>query len=91
MKFLEDANPSKKLKPSSDNLMHAEENSAKTLSDELLALDNQMKYFQMPPFIEGNWDATIDAFLNGDATQDGGNPMDLWNFDDFPAMAEGVF
>ncbi|KAK5792446.1 ethylene-responsive transcription factor RAP2-12 [Gossypium arboreum] len=89
--FLEDANPSKKLKPSSDNVMHAEENSAKTLSDELLALDNQMKYFQMPPFIEGNWDATIDAFLNGDATQDGGNPMDLWNFDDFPAMAEGVF
>ncbi|KHF98297.1 Ethylene-responsive transcription factor RAP2-12 -like protein [Gossypium arboreum] len=89
--FLEDANPSKKLKPSSDNVMHAEENSAKTLSDELLALDNQMKYFQMPPFIEGNWDATIDAFLNGDATQDGGNPMDLWNFDDFPAMAEGIW
>ncbi|KAK6268319.1 hypothetical protein QUC31_012479 [Theobroma cacao] len=88
--FVEDANPKKKLKPSSDNVTPIEDNSAKSLSDELLALDNQMKYFQMP-FIEGNWDASIDAFLNGDATQDGGNPMDLWSFDDFPAMAEGVF
>ncbi|KAL4388199.1 hypothetical protein GQ457_09G004390 [Hibiscus cannabinus] len=83
--FLEDANPSKKLKPSSDNVMPTEDNSAKSLSDELLALDNQMKYFQMPPFLDGNWDASIDAFLNGDATQDGGNPMDLWSFDDFPS------
>ncbi|KAK8618688.1 hypothetical protein V6N13_132671 [Hibiscus sabdariffa] len=83
--FLEDANPNKKLKPSSDNVMPTEGNSAKSLSDELLALDNQMKYFQMPPFLDGNWDASIDAFLNGDATQDGGNPMDLWSFDDFPS------
>ncbi|XVF27135.1 hypothetical protein REPUB_Repub14bG0080500 [Reevesia pubescens] len=87
--FLEDANP-KKMKQSSDNVMPTEDNSAKSLSDELMALDNQMKYFQMP-FIEGNWDASIDAFLNGDATQDGGNPMDLWSFDDFPSMAGGVF
>ncbi|KAI3671667.1 hypothetical protein L1987_87407 [Smallanthus sonchifolius] len=37
-------------------------------------------FFEMP-FLEGNWD----AFLNGDggdATQDGGNVMDLWSFDD---------
>ncbi|XP_022715360.1 ethylene-responsive transcription factor RAP2-12-like isoform X2 [Durio zibethinus] len=88
--FLEDANPMKKLKPSSENVMPTEDNSAKRLSDELLALDNQMKYFQMP-FIEGNWDASIDAFLNGDASQDGGNPMDLWSFDDFPAMDGVVF
>ncbi|XVE51793.1 hypothetical protein DITRI_Ditri02bG0070000 [Diplodiscus trichospermus] len=88
--FLKDANPKKKLKPSSDNVMPTEDYSAKSLSDELLALDSQMKYFQMP-FIEGNWDASIDAFLNGDATQDGGNPMDLWSFDDFPSMDGGVF
>ncbi|XVF86975.1 hypothetical protein PTKIN_Ptkin18bG0083500 [Pterospermum kingtungense] len=84
--FLEDANPTKKLKPSSDNVIPTEDNSGKSLSDELLALDDQMKYFQMP-FIEGN----LDAFLNGDATQDGANPMDLWSFDDFPSMAGGAF
>ncbi|XP_022721652.1 ethylene-responsive transcription factor RAP2-12-like [Durio zibethinus] len=84
--FLEDANPRKKLKPISDNVMPIENNSAKSLSDELLALDNQMKYFQMQ-FNEGNWAASIDAFLNGDATQDGGNPMELWSFDNFPSMA----
>ena len=88
--FLEDANPKKKLKPSSGNVMPTEDNSAKSLSDEQLALDNQMKYFPMS-FIEGNWDASIDAFLNGDATQDGGNQMDLWSFDDFPSMAGDVF
>lgn len=33
--------------------------------------------FQMPCF-EGNWD----AFLNGDAGQDGGNAVDLWSFND---------
>ncbi|XWS12213.1 hypothetical protein CRYUN_Cryun37aG0070500 [Craigia yunnanensis] len=88
--FPEDANPKKKLKPSSDNVMPTGDNSAKSLSDELLSLDNQMKYFPMP-FIDGNWDVSIDAFLNGDATQDGGNQMNLWSFDDFPSMAGGVF
>ncbi|KAE8688620.1 ERF071 protein [Hibiscus syriacus] len=83
--FLEDANPQKKLKPSSDNVMPTEENSGKSLSDELLALDDQIT------FIEGSWDASIDAFLNGDATQHGANPMDLWSFDDFPYMTAGLF
>ncbi|OMO65986.1 ethylene-responsive transcription factor RAP2-12-like protein [Corchorus olitorius] len=87
--FLEDAYPSKRMKSNSDNVMPAEDNSAKSLSDELLAMDNQMKYFQMP--FEGSWDASIDAFLNGDATQDSVNPMDLWSFDDFPSMDGGVF
>ncbi|GMI77838.1 ETHYLENE RESPONSE FACTOR 74, related to AP2 12 [Hibiscus trionum] len=89
--FLEDANPNKKLKPSSDNVMPTEDNSAKSLSDELLALGNQMKYFQMSPFLDGNWDASIDAFLNGDATQDVGNPMDLWSLDDFPSIPGAGF
>ncbi|XP_039004482.1 ethylene-responsive transcription factor RAP2-12-like [Hibiscus syriacus] len=83
--FLEDANPQKKLKPSSDNIMPTEENSGKSLSDGLLALDDQMT------FIEGSWDASIDAFLNGDATQDGAYPMDIWSFDDFPYMTAGLF
>ncbi|XWS18775.1 hypothetical protein CRYUN_Cryun32bG0073700 [Craigia yunnanensis] len=88
--FLEDANPKKKLKPSSDNVMPTGDNSAKSLSDELLALDEQMKYFQTP-FTDGNWEASLDAFLNIDATQDDGNQMDLWSFGDFPSMAGGVF
>ncbi|KAH6777148.1 hypothetical protein C2S51_008460 [Perilla frutescens var. frutescens] len=46
-------------------------------SDDLSAFDSQMKLFQMP-YLESNWDASIDAFLNGDETQDGGNEMDLW-------------
>ncbi|KAE8667170.1 hypothetical protein F3Y22_tig00112443pilonHSYRG00200 [Hibiscus syriacus] len=29
---------------------------------------------------------SIDAFLSGVATQDGGNQMDLWSFDEFPSM-----
>ncbi|PPR87843.1 hypothetical protein GOBAR_AA32835 [Gossypium barbadense] len=85
--FLEDANPKKKLKPSSENVMSIEDNSAKSLSDELLALDDQMKY----PFLEGNWDATLDALLNGDASQYGGALTDLWSFGDFPAVAGGLF
>ncbi|GMI91721.1 ETHYLENE RESPONSE FACTOR 74, related to AP2 12 [Hibiscus trionum] len=83
--FLEDANPKKKVKPTYDDVMPTEDNSAKSLSDELLALDDQLT------FIGANWDASMDAFLNGDATQDGGNPMDLWNFDDFPSMAAALF
>ncbi|XP_022723280.1 ethylene-responsive transcription factor RAP2-12-like [Durio zibethinus] len=87
--FLEDANP-KKLKPGSDKVMPTGDNAAKSLSDELLALDNETKDFQMP-FIDGDWDASLDAFLNGVATQDSGNQMDLWSFVDFPSMAGGVF
>ncbi|KAE8722905.1 hypothetical protein F3Y22_tig00013285pilonHSYRG00016 [Hibiscus syriacus] len=89
--FLEDANCNKKLNPSSDNVIPTEDNSGKSLSDELLSLDNQMKYFQMPPFLDGNWDASMDAFLNGVATQDGGNPMDLWSFNDFPSMLGAAY
>ena len=37
--------------------------------------------FQMPCF-EGN----LDAFLNGDASQDGGNAVDLWSFNDLPVV-----
>ena len=62
----------------------------KTLSEELSGFEAQMKYFQMP-YLEGNWDASMDAFLNGDATQDGGNTMDLWTFDDISPVMGGGF
>ncbi|KDP40641.1 hypothetical protein JCGZ_24640 [Jatropha curcas] len=87
--FIEDANPKKKLKSDSGNEAPAEENNGKSLSDELLAFENQMNY-QMP-YLEGSWEASLDSFLNGDTTQDGGNPMDLWSFDDLAGMVGGVY
>ncbi|XP_004303745.1 PREDICTED: ethylene-responsive transcription factor RAP2-12-like [Fragaria vesca subsp. vesca] len=87
--FLEDANPTKKLKANPEGLVPAENNVApKTLSEELSAFE--MKYCQTP-YLEGSWDTSIDTFLNGDMTQDGCNPVDLWSFDDLPSMAGGVF
>lgn len=76
--FMEDANPAKKPKMESVNVVSDCEK-----SDQL--------FFEMP-YLEGNWDtSSMDAFLNGDATQDGGNVMDLWSFDDLPAMMNGGF
>lgn len=80
--FVEDASPAKKLKTDSVDVGPVEENTVKNLSDELSAFESEMKLFQIP-FLEENWDAaSVDAFLSGDATQDGGNSMDLWTFDD---------
>lgn len=79
--FVEDASPTKKLKTDSVDVGPVEENTVKNLSDELSAFESEMKLFQIP-FLEENWDASVDAFLSGDATQDGGNSMDLWTFDD---------
>ncbi|GKV09709.1 hypothetical protein SLEP1_g21166 [Rubroshorea leprosula] len=84
--YSDDANPKKKLKSNSDNLIPVEDNnSTNGMSEELLAFDNQMKYPQTP-FPEGNWAASIDNFLNGDATQDGGDTVDLWSIDDLSAL-----
>ncbi|KAL3825067.1 hypothetical protein ACJIZ3_021096 [Penstemon smallii] len=66
--FVEDASPAKKAKSSSEDV----------ISEDTSAFDSQMKLFQMPYLESSNWDASIDAFLNGD----GGNGMDLWSFDD---------
>lgn len=88
--FLEDTNPTKKLKSDSGNAVLPEENHAKTLSEELSAFESQMKFLQMP-YLEGSWDAQLDAFLAGDTTQDGGNSINLWSFDDFSTMSGEVF
>ncbi|XP_050232640.1 ethylene-responsive transcription factor RAP2-12 isoform X2 [Mercurialis annua] len=87
--FMEDANPKKKMKYNSGSQMPEQQNNGKSLTDELLAFDNQMN-FQMP-YLEGNWESSLDSLLNGDATQDSGNPMDLWSFDDFPSLVGGVY
>nr|QWQ79382.1 AP2_33 [Zanthoxylum armatum] len=83
------ANPKKKLKSNSESAVPVQDNNAKSLSDELLAFDNQMKFLQMP-YLDGSWDASLDAFLNGDNTQDGENSMNLWSFDDFPSTLGGI-
>jgi len=54
-------------------------------SDDLSALDSQM------PYLESNWDASLEAFLNADATEDGDNGMDIWSFDDIPAMLGSIY
>ena len=86
--FMEDANPKKRMKSDSGNAVPIE-NNEKSLSEELLAYDNQMN-FQMP-YLEGNWETSLDSLLNGDTTQDGANPMDLWSFDDLPSLVGGVY
>lgn len=88
--FTEDMNPRKKLRCSSGDTITAEEVGAKTLSEELSSFESQMKCFQMP-YLEGDWDDSIDAFLGGVATQDGGNPVDLWSFNDLPSVVGGIF
>ncbi|EEF29138.1 ethylene-responsive transcription factor RAP2-12 [Ricinus communis] len=86
--FVEDANPKKRMKSDSGDVMPVEDN-GKSLSEELLAFDNQ-ENFQVP-YLEGNWETSLESFLNGDTTQDGGNPVDLWSFDDLPSLVGGVY
>lgn len=87
-KFMEEANPKKKLKSNSAEAVPVKENpsQAKSLSDELLDFESEMKQF---PYLDSNWEASMDAFLSN---QDAGvNSMDLWSFDDLPLTAGGVF
>ncbi|KAL2555052.1 Ethylene-responsive transcription factor Related to AP22-12 [Forsythia ovata] len=84
--FVEDANPAKKLKSCSEDTVGDDDNTVNKLSEELLAFESQM------PYLDGNWDASsVDAFLNGDSTQDGGNELDLWSFDDVTAMFGEIY
>ncbi|KAJ8447525.1 hypothetical protein Cgig2_031138 [Carnegiea gigantea] len=82
---LEDGNPSKKMKPNVGNVMPVQENSGTSMSEEFSDSDfeSQMNYFETP-FLDENW--AVNAFLGVDASQEG-NPVDLWSFDDLPAMA----
>jgi len=72
------------------------ENPAKKLktSDDVPAYESEMKFLPTP-FLENNWEASVDAFLNGDmnASQNSNesSDMDLWTFDDFSAMMGSVY
>ncbi|XP_010552190.1 PREDICTED: ethylene-responsive transcription factor RAP2-12-like isoform X1 [Tarenaya hassleriana] len=90
--FLEDTNPAKKLKPTTQEVTPVS-NTDESLSDELMMeMGNQIP-FQAPYLDNNNWEASLEAFLNGDdaMAQDGSNPMDLWTFDEIPSMLEGIF
>ncbi|KAK7349338.1 hypothetical protein VNO77_06629 [Canavalia gladiata] len=78
-------------KKNSQNLMSMQDHSAKTLSEELADIESQLKFFETP-YLDGGWggDASLASLLCGDATQDGGNPMNLWSFDDLPSLAGGL-
>ena len=77
-------------KKDSENMMPVQDDSAKTLSEELADIESQLKFFEAPLF-DGSWgDASLASLLGTDATQDAGNPLNLWSFDDLPSMA-GVF
>ncbi|KAG6382807.1 hypothetical protein SASPL_157484 [Salvia splendens] len=84
--FTEDAGPVKKTKTIPENLVPSD---GSTVSDDLSAFDSQMKFFQMP-YLESNWQASLEAFLNGETAQDGASAMDLWSFDDVPAILGSV-
>ncbi|KAL9235521.1 hypothetical protein vseg_010272 [Gypsophila vaccaria] len=89
-RVLEDGNANKKMKSESGNAVSVVGDSGKSLSEELSSddLESQLKFMDIP-YLDDNW--TVDAFLAGDANQDGLNPIDLWSFGDFPAMIGGVF
>lgn len=88
--YVDDAKPAKKLKPNSVDLVSGEEGTEK--SQEFASFESEMKFFQTP-YMDGSWDDnSVDAFLGGgEATQDGGAPMNLWAFDDLSCMLGGAF
>ncbi|XP_027349692.1 ethylene-responsive transcription factor RAP2-2-like isoform X2 [Abrus precatorius] len=89
--FVQDANHQKNVQSESQDVIPVQDHSAKTLSEELVDIESELKFFQMP-YLGESWDDTsLESLLSGDTSQDGGNLMNLWNFDDIPSMAGGVF
>ncbi|TKY61150.1 Ethylene-responsive transcription factor RAP2-12 [Spatholobus suberectus] len=89
--FVQDANQQNNMQTNSQDVVSMQDDSAKTLSEELVGIESELKFFQMP-YLEGSWgDTSLESFLSGDTTQDGGDLMNLWSFDDIPSMAGGVF
>lgn len=79
----------KNVQSNSQDLISVQDDSTKTFSEELADIESQ---FFDTPYLDGGWtDASLASFLGADATQDAGNQMNLWSFDDLPAMSGGVF
>ncbi|KAK7397506.1 hypothetical protein VNO78_18681 [Psophocarpus tetragonolobus] len=89
--FVQDVNQKNNLQSTSLDVVSMQDDSAKTLSEELVDIESELKFFQMP-YLEGSWgDSSLESLLSGDTIQDAGNLMNLWSFDDIPSMAGGVF
>ncbi|OIW20780.1 hypothetical protein TanjilG_23146 [Lupinus angustifolius] len=87
--FVQVANQQKNLQSNSENVVSVQDDRAKSLTEELLCMESHLKFFDQTPYLSGSWDdASLASFLE---TQDGGNPMNLWSFDDLPSVAGGVF
>ncbi|CAK8560514.1 unnamed protein product [Lathyrus sativus] len=71
-------------------MLPMQDESAKTLSEELADIESQLKFFENS--FDDNWsDASLATLLGTDSVQDGGNTMSLWSFEDMPAISGGVF
>ncbi|KAL9256004.1 Ethylene-responsive transcription factor RAP2-2-like protein [Drosera capensis] len=64
-------------KPNSEDMQLGVDNGEK-LDEDLCNFESELKFLQTS-LMDENWE--INAFLVGDATQDAGNPLDLWSFD----------
>ncbi|XP_058743779.1 ethylene-responsive transcription factor RAP2-12-like [Vicia villosa] len=72
------------------DMLPMQDDSAKTLSEELADIESQLKFFENS--FDDNWsDASLASLLGTDSVQDCGNTMNLWSFDDMPAISGGVF
>ncbi|KAK7275515.1 hypothetical protein RIF29_16634 [Crotalaria pallida] len=79
------------VQSNSQDVLSVPNDSAKTLTEELGDIESSLKFFDTP-YLGGSWDdASLTSFLAADTAQDGGNPMNLWSFDDLPSMAGGAF
>ncbi|KAJ0987466.1 hypothetical protein J5N97_005822 [Dioscorea zingiberensis] len=83
--FQEDGPAEKKLKNNAGEAVSAEENTAMKLSEELSAFESYMKFLQIP-YLEGSSNEPFDFLFGNELTQDGGNAVDLWTFDDLPMV-----
>jgi len=78
------------LSDTSQDMLPMQNDSAKTHSEELADIESELKFFENS--FDDNWsDASLAALLGEDSTQDCGNTMDLWSFDDLSSIAGGVF
>ncbi|XP_008784363.2 ethylene-responsive transcription factor 1-like [Phoenix dactylifera] len=88
--FLEDGGPQKKLKNNAGEAVPPlEEDAAVKLSEDLSAFDSFLQFLQVP-YLEDSSDESIDCLLSSDMTQDMSD-VDLWSFDDLPAVEGSVY
>ncbi|KAL5062576.1 hypothetical protein RYX36_024313 [Vicia faba] len=78
------------LSNNAQDMLPMQDESAKTLSEELADIESQLKFFENS--FDDNWsDASLASLLGTDSVQDCGNTMNLWSFDDMSAISGGVF